>query len=283
MLFYKKLKTGERAAVGMLQKEIDKKYLVKSLAKSLRVLDTVIVQDRLTLKDICTATGFDKASVFKILYTMERWGYVAKSEDARYSIGEKIMHYSNNRSSRKNIVEVAAPEIRALSRAIGETVVLAILNSTGRSINIFVEVGRTPNAVPSKIGFELDAYSISSGKVLLAYSPTQLVQHILQDASFHAYTSSTIADPTQLYRVLEDVRAKGYCADSNERYDGRSSIAVPVFDAQYQCVAALALVCTTDTFERKKDEFLEKIIPAAAVISREMGCPVPGENRAAQR
>ena len=74
------------------------------------------------------------------------------------------------------------------------------------------------------------------------------------------------------------MRIQGYSLDSNQRYDGRSSIAAPIFDNNYQCIAALALVCTTDTFEEKKDLFLQKVLQTASVISQEMGCPSPQAN-----
>lgn len=257
----------------MAQKENDEKYLLKSLNKALKVLDIIMVRDELSLSELCSITGLDKTSVFKILYTLERRGFVLKTPNSRYCVGEKITQYSHRRSDRKNIVDAARPFIHDLCRATQETVSLAILNSNGRSINIYAEPGSALDHVPSRIGLELDAYSVPVGKVLLAYASQQMVQTFLQNAPFRAYTASTISTPAQLYQVLDEVRTQGYCLDSNQRYDGRSSIAAPIFDHNFQCIAALALVCTTETFAAKKDEFLHMVLESAAAISREMGCP----------
>lgn len=259
----------------MAQKENDEKYLLKSLNKALKVLDILAVREDLTLTEICSITRLDKTSAFKILYTLERRGFVLKTPDAHYRVGEKIAHYNHQRSERKNIVDVATAPIHSLCFSTKETVSLAILNSNGRSINIYAESGTSPDFVPSRIGLELDAYSVPVGKVLLAYASQQMVETILQDAPLKAYTSYTISTPAQLYEVLAEVRTQGYCLDSNQRYDGRSSIAAPIFDNNAQCIAALALVCTTETFAKKKDEFLRKVLETAAHISREMGYPAP--------
>ena len=257
----------------MPEKTNDAKYLVKSLNKALTILDIISVREELTLAEICTLTRIDKSSAFKMLYTLERRGFVRKTANARYRLGEKVVLYNNRHSERKNIIEAAASHIRSLCMSTRETVTLSVLNSNGRTMNIFVEPGSSPNRVPSTVGLELDAYSVPMGKVLLAYSPRQIVQSILRDAPLRAYTASTVSSPAQLYKILEEVRAKGYCTDSNERFDGRSSIAAPIFDNHYECVAALALVCTTDTFTKKQDSFIKSVLQAAGMISAGMGYP----------
>lgn len=255
----------------MPSEENDKKYLMKSLNKALKVLDILSVREELSLTEICALTGLDKTSAFKILYTLERRSFVLKTANARYRVGEKIVHYNKRLTVRKNIVDVAQPIIHRLCKAMGETVTLAILNSNGRSINIYSEEGASTNHVPSRIGLELDAYSVPQGKVLLAYTSEQILQTILRDISFRAYTPTTISSPAQLNQVLEEIRANGYCADSNERYDGRSSVAAPIFDQNHECIATIALVCVTDTFREKKNLFLSEVLRASTEISAEMG------------
>lgn len=255
----------------MSQKENDKKYLLKSLNKALKVLDIITVREELTLTEICAITGLDKTTAFKILYTLERRGFVLKTADLHYRVGDKIAHYDNSRTERKNIVEVATAPIHSLCVSTRETVSLAILNSNGRSINIYVEEGSAADHVPSRIGLELDAYSVPVGKVLLAYTSPNIVQTILQNAPLRAYTTSTISSAAQLYQALDEVRALGYCMDSNQRFDGRSSVAAPIFDHNNECIAAVALVCTTDTFLQKKEIFVDRVLQTAAYISRNMG------------
>ena len=244
---------------------------MKSLNKALKVLDILSVREELSLTDICALTGLDKTSAFKILYTLERRSYVQKTPSARYRVGEKIVHYGKRLTVRKNIVDVAQPKIHTLCTSTKETISLAILNSNGRSINIYSEQGSSENHVPSRIGLELDAYSVPQGKVLLAYTSEQMLQTILRDISFRAYTPATISSPAQLYQALEEIRANGYCADSDERYDGRSSVAAPIFDQNNECIAAISLVCATDTFREKKSPFVGEILRAAAELSAEMG------------
>ena len=255
----------------MPQKEKDEKYLLKSLNKALKVLDIITVREEISLTEICSITGLDKTSVFKILYTLERRGFVLKTPDAHYRVGDKIARYSNRRSERKNIVDVATGPLHSLCVSTNETVTLAILNSNGRSINIYAEPGRALDHVPSRIGLELDAYSVPVGKVLLAYTSRDIVRTMLQNAPLRAYTASTISTSEELYQTLDEVRAQGYCLDSNQRYHGRRSIAAPIFDYDNQCVAELALVCTTDTFLEKRDAFLKEVLQTASEISSEMG------------
>ena len=255
----------------MSQTENDRKYLMKSLDKALRVLDILGAHESLNLTEVGAFSGLDKTSAFKILYTLERRGFVIKTADARYRLGGKLVRDGQSAPVRKNIVDVSAPVIRALCETTGETISLAILNSIGRSINLYSDSGTSPDHVPARIGLEIDAYSAAVGKVLLAYTTPQMLQSIVQSMPFRAYTSATISSPAQLYQVLEEVRTMGYCMDSDERLMGRSSLAAPIFNHEEQCIASIALVCTTETFQEKREHFLQELLKGAETISVEMG------------
>ena len=247
------------------------KYVLSSVDNALKVLDILSVTDNLGVSDIVKISGIDRTSVFKILYTLCRRGYVIKTPDAKYRVGGKLAAFGEVVSERQNISEVSATYLRYLRDRIHETVSVNVLNDNVRTVIIRREDGDSPNHIVDRIGFELDAHTTATGKVLLAYLGENTQRSIVEGLRFKAYTPYTITSPIALYSILEEVRTQGYAADQDERYLGRSTMAAPIFDATRQCIAALSLVCVNETFQENQVGFRTIICRVAQQISAEMG------------
>lgn len=247
------------------------KYILSSLNNALKVLDILSVTDNLGVTDIVKISGIDRTSVFKILYTLCSRGYVIKTPDAKYRLGGKLAALGDIVSERQSISDVAAPYLRSLRDRLHETVSINVLNANGRTVIIRREDGDSQNHVVDRIGFELDAHTTATGKVLLAYLSENTCRGIVENLRFKVYTPYTITSPQALYPVLEQVRVQGYAADQDERYLGRSTLAAPIFDSTRQCIAALSLVCENETFQKNQEGFQTIICRTAQLISTQMG------------
>lgn len=252
------------------QKKRDQ-YLVTSLYKGLKVLDVLSVRDNLGVAEIAAISGLDKATVFKLLYTLEKRDYVSKSPDAKYRLGIKFLNFGDIVSERQSISEVAKPYMQELRSCFHETVSLSVLNANGRTIILHFEEGDSPHSAPSQIGMELDAHTTAMGKVLLSFLDTAVQKSMLENMRFKSYTQHTISSAEQLYPVLKQVREQGYCMDKDERYLGRSTMAAPLFDATGQCVAAISFVCNNGTLQSRQKEFQNSITRVAGEISVQLG------------
>lgn len=257
-----------------IQNQPKGKYILSSLDNALKVLDILSVTDNLGVSDIVKISGIDRTSVFKILYTLSNRGYVIKTPNAKYRLGGKLAAMGDIVSSRQSISDVSAPFLRTLRERLHETLAISVLNANGRTVIICRESGDSPNHVEDRIGFELDAHTTSSGKVLLAYLDENTKHRIVERLRFKIYTPYTIASPEALYPVLDTVRVQGYAMDRDERYLGRSTVAAPIFDSTRQCIAAISLVCENEVFQENQEEFRSRICHTAQLISTQMGYPL---------
>ena len=251
------------------------RYILSSLNNALNVLDTLSVRDDLSLAEICRIVQLDKTSVFKMLYTMERRGYVYKNGDAKYRLGGKFADYGHVLSERRGVTETAEPFLRELRDRFGETVYLGILNTSARIIMTHMEAGTAPRAISTRVGYEMDAYNNPMGKVLLAYLSDSMLQSILEQLRFRVYTPKTITSVEVLNEVLNEVlsevRTQGYAVDSDERHVGNGGVGAPVFDESGSCVASIGIVCRTEMLEERKQELINGCLSTAREISRQLG------------
>lgn len=245
-------------------------YILSSLDNALRILDILRVRGGLGVSEISKLSKIGKSSAYNILFTLERRGYVKKTDDAKYSLGEKFFDNSFIDSRSKSLSDAAVPEIHQLAKYTGETVWLAVLNIHGRVVAINSEEGASPSSAPGRLGLEGESSSIAPGKVLLAYLDENTRENLFRNKRFKKYTSYTITDTESLEENLAEIREHGFSTDFNERYVGFGNIAVPIFDRDQKCVAALSIVGRTERLEEDFDKCLILLKCAAESITRQI-------------
>lgn len=81
------------------------KYLLSSVTNSIRILDLLGEEELLGVAEISAKLGMNKTSVFRYLYTLEADGYVSKTDDAKYTLGHKIVTMADIVKQRDNAAE----------------------------------------------------------------------------------------------------------------------------------------------------------------------------------
>jgi DNA-binding IclR family transcriptional regulator len=252
-------------------KEKKSQYILSSVNNALKVLDFLGVRDNIGITEICRGCNLDKTSVFKILYTLERKNYVFKTANSKYRLGIKFMNYGDLVAQRQDLTEIAMPYMQMLCQRIEESVYLGSLNTIGRVIILHKEKPNRSGSSDTRIGYELDAYTNSLGKALLAYLHAPILQGIVEQYHFRPRTPFTIASAEMLYAALDKIREQGYAEDADEQSVGYSSVSAPIFNAARQCVAGINIVCATEVFLEKREDFVAELLPITQEISRKMG------------
>ena len=247
------------------------KNILSSLNHALKIMDLLSVRSNLGVTEISRITGYDKASVYKMLYTMQHRGYVVKTDGARYALSSKLAANGGQAMARQNVTDVAAPHIRRLRDACGQTVLLGVLNTNGKVIFTCKEEGPAPDSIRTRTAYEIDAYTTASGKLLLANLDRPMQKYILSGIQLYAHTPVTIIDEAAFQIQLDALRDAPYAEQYDENYFGHSDIAAPIRDESGRCIAAVSIVCPTAVLKEKRGDFLPLLSDAAKKISAAMG------------
>ncbi|MCD8120480.1 MAG: IclR family transcriptional regulator [Lachnospiraceae bacterium] len=250
----------------------DKKdpYLLSTVSNTLGVLDLLSHYQGLTLAEIHRKTGQDKASLFRILYTLEKGGYVEKIEGAKYRLGYKFFFYGNRAALNSDIVQVARPFLQGLAF---ETKLAAHLGAlhNGRIVTIHKEESPYDVQVTARVGSNAPAYATAQGQAILAFLPEERREHIIRDYTYRQYSTKSILNADECRKVLDEVRRLGYGTDIDDRFPGFGSYAVPIFDYSGEPVASVGVVATSERLREHKEEVVPKIFETARAISEKMG------------
>ncbi len=246
---------------------------VKSAARVLDLLEYFgSVREPKLLKDIVLALGFPKSSTLMLLRTLEKRGYVKRGLDDRYILNPTFRSSAQGwvGGHMLTLVRAVEPVMRRLVDDLLETTVLAILTPE-------LDVRVISNVVsPLVIRYDisgtpiLPSYCTALGQAMLAFCDEDDVERYIANCPFEALTENTITDADTFRERLRTIRGRGYSIHLEERFQGASGAAVPLFNGQGEIVAALNIASVTPRFRQKRKRIVEALLNAGAEIMPQM-------------
>ncbi len=228
-------------------------------------------QRPLNLTQLSEAVGLNKVTVSRFCYTLVRLGYIRKSSGKRYSLTPKVLGLGYAALSQMDLRQVGEPFLQQLSRELGETVNMAILDGTD-ILYVARYVTEPIISHPLSIGARLPVYCTSMGKAIAAFLPEDEREELIQKLDYIALTHRTITSPDVLREELAQVREQGYAINDEELSVGLRSIAAPVFRNDRPAGAVNVAVSTTAyTREDLINRVSEPLLRTVQAISELLG------------
>ncbi|MDN7141855.1 pca regulon transcriptional regulator PcaR [Pseudomonas sp. JQ170] len=239
-----------------------------SLARGLAVVQAFQERKRhLTIAQISHRTEIPRAAVRRCLHTLMKLGY-ATTDGRTYSLLPKVLTLGHAYLSSTPLAVSAQPYLDRMSDQLHEACNMATLE--GDDI-LYIARSATVQrliSVDLSVGGRLPAYCTSMGRILLAALDDATLHEYLEHADLQAKTSRTIHDPVALLDCLQQVRQQGWCVVDQELEQGLRSIAVPVYDASGQVLAALNV--STHAGRVSRTELEQRFLPIMLAASRDL-------------
>jgi IclR family transcriptional regulator, acetate operon repressor len=197
-----------------------------------------------SIGELSAGAGLPKSTTSRLVSALERQGLVQRlGERGRLRPGPVLLRYAS-RDASQTLIELAAPSLRRLADACGETINLAVpgpdgvehlaQEDTAHFVGVTDWVGR-------RVPFELAA----NGKCFLTFGGAGHVQS-------------------------DEIRANGYATSIDELEVGLTAMAAPVLGANGVAIAALSISGPTARLEQRVDELAPLLKTEAASFSRRL-------------
>ena len=239
-----------------------------SLARGLAVVQAFQERKRhLTIAQISHRTEIPRAAVRRCLHTLIKLGY-ATTDGRTYSLLPKVLTLGHAYLSSTPLAVSAQPYLDRMSEQLHEACNMATLE--GDDILYIARSATTQRliSVDLSVGGRLPAYCTSMGRILLAALDDASLRDYLDHADLQAKTSRTLHTPEALLECLQQVRQQGWCIVDQALEQGLRSIAVPVYDASGQVVAALNV--STHAGRVSRTELEQRFLPGLLGVSRDL-------------
>jgi IclR family transcriptional regulator, pca regulon regulatory protein len=231
---------------------------IESLDRGLRVMEMFGGrQQPMTLSDLAKAAGLPRATARRILFTLERAGFV-ESDGKLFRLTPRVLMLASTYLASNHVVSVLQPALDRLSSEVQEISSMAILDG-----NDAVFIARaSPTRIFSSgidIGYRLPAFCTSVGRVLLSRLSDGELAAALDAMDLAPLTPFTVTDRKLLLDAIIADRAQGYSLVDREAEPGFRSISVPVRRYDNAIVAAINMGAHVDRVSTQ--EMIERFLP----------------------
>lgn len=234
-------------------------------------LDVIMAFDdthpRMTLSEVATRTGMNRAKARRFLLTLHALGYVRKQQ-RYFELAPKVLQLGYSYLASNNHRSVIQQYLEDITRQCGESSSLGVLD--GDDV-IYLARSSAPHrlmAITLSVGTRLPAAHTSMGRVLLAQLPEHELDAYLARIDFERYTDKTITDSATLKACIEQVRDQGYAVADQELDSGLRSLAVPAFDANGKLLGAINI--STNAARIDMHTLLETYLPLLQEKARQI-------------
>ncbi len=214
---------------------------VQALERGIHILRLLGKEGRVTLTNLALQIGMPPSTAHRLLMTLQNESFAEFDEMTQeWMIGVDAYRVGSGFLNRLNLIDASREVMQTLMRETGETANLAIPDAGDV---VFINQVESPNPIRAlfRPGTRSQMHASGAGKALLAEMPEDDVRAQLQKSGLPEFTGKTLTNPDMLFADLAETRSRGWSFDDEERYDGMSCIASPIFSAHGVAVAAISV------------------------------------------
>jgi IclR family acetate operon transcriptional repressor len=242
---------------------------VRVLGCACQVLDCFsAATPRLRIADLRHLTGLPATTLARIARTLVAEQLLERDGDD-YRLGLRVLVWTAPAMAGSELITAAGPVVERLRDFTGESTGLFVRHGANR-VTVLAALSTYSVIYRAHIGQVRPLHAGAAGKLLMAYEPA--AYRAVLRKGLTAYTAKTVTSPSQLRAHLESARSRGWAFGAEENEIGLNSVAVPVFGADGEIVAALAAGGPTFRLTRQAAEQMAPTMSAAgAALSQRLG------------
>ncbi len=212
---------------------------VQSVDRAVTILEILARGGETGVTELAAALGVHKSTAFRLTAALEMRGLVEQpGERGKYRLGLGLVRLAGAATVRMDLSQQSRPVCERLAVEVAETINVAILDDD-QAVNIDQVFGPSALTTHNWVGQRTPLHATSSGKVLLAHLPAELLKKRLA-APLERYTPRTVTGRKALAAQLEQILTDGFAFCIEELEQGLNAVAAPVHALNGQVVAAIS-------------------------------------------
>lgn len=240
------------------------------VTRTLRAMELLAVAPR-SAPELADGLGVHVRTARRVLKRLESDGYVVMSDDRRrrYRPTMRVVAIAGQVVERAELPQRAVPYVAALREELRLGCHLCVPSYLS-ALCLVHDVGEVGSACRPHLRELVPCHCTAAGKALLAWRDSW--REAVLAESLRSFTDRTTTGPESLRRELARTVARGYAVEDREYEQDTRGLAAPVFAADGEAAAALAVVApTADLPADRYGEIGAVVMRAAAELSQELG------------
>jgi DNA-binding IclR family transcriptional regulator len=241
-------------------------YAVHSVENALDLLDAICDEGgEARVSQLSQRLGMSKASVFRLLATFERRGFVERSDDSvKYRLGLSACEMGQKIIAKMGVLRKARPTMDRLARQCNESIYFVVRRNDYVLMLDMVDSTQQVKIVPL-VGQRFPLVTTATGRIFLSYEG--------EVAGNGRKRTDAPGSAALTALEKEAIRNRGFCVEEQGFGDGVTCVAVPLLNGKGEAAAALAILGPTFRMvpERINHDLLPQLMDAGLAISAGLG------------
>ena len=247
---------------------------IKSIEKGFAIIELFeSVENELSLSEISKLTGYGISGTQRLLYTLEKLGYIEKNQQTKkYTPGIKTLKLGFTYNRLGTIQKASLEIITEMVSDVRESVFLLAFNNTNL-INIMHSPSEKPCPKFTAPGTPFDLIYSAAGRSVLSHLPAMKAVALVFSSHKNAYTKKTITDPKLILKQIETAYTKGFSIIDGETDLGTISIGSAILDKDGSPIAALEMNASREEWKgmKQREQLGAKLEQATKQIGTNLG------------
>jgi len=237
------------------------------IEKTARILRLVQENEPCSLKELTALAGMKKPTLFLILKSLVKVGYLEKSPDNMYSLGPTLFDLTSTRRFKEKRRQLTISVAENLSRRLNEAVTIACMRDLSYCRLASVDSRQTVK-VDRDVLEDTSFFRNATGRILLAHADAATLDSLLAEFGLPSPDEwDGVDEKKTLLAELAKIRSEGI-AYRRLPDDQVLFVAAPAFDKQGSRILAIGVSVPIFRFERQQKEVVDSLIQACKDLTR---------------
>jgi DNA-binding IclR family transcriptional regulator len=253
--------------VAQLNSRSKTDYAVHSVENALDLLNAICDEGgEAQVSQLSQRLGINRNSVFRLLVTFERRGFVERSDDpVKYRLGLSACEMGQKIIARMGVLRKARPAMERLARQCNEAVYFVVRRNDYVLMLDMVDTTQQQVKIVPLVGQRFPLLTTAAGRLFLAYE-----NETVGNGRKRADAPGTVILPPLEREVI---RNQGFSMEEQGFGDSVTCVAVPLLNGKGEATAALTILGPAFRMgpERIDKELLPQLMEAGLAISAGLG------------
>lgn len=246
---------------------------MSSPARVFAILDLFTKENPIWQPDnINSILGYSRPTGYRYVKELVEAGLLQKVSAGNYALGGRIIALDYQLRQTDPVLFAADPVMRELATQTKFDAALSVMFAGPQVVDVHHVNAEKNLHLSFGRGRPRPLFLAASPKILLGHLPRGLLKKIYETHAKEIGASGMGNTLQEFLTMLTKIRKDGFYRSQGELESGLGALAVPIFNAEGDCVAALALVGSVQRFEADLDvRLLRKLKESSAAISFSLG------------
>lgn len=254
-----------------MSKEKKETKTIASVSKAIRVIEFIAEEREAGVTEISRGLDYGVSATYHLLNTLREENIIVQDKQTKkFKLGLKLWQLGTLAYEENHITDVVSPYLKKLRDVTGETANLTILDNN-KIVYVAQEESDRLVRMFTKTGAMAPLHCTGGGKTILAHIPEDIRNEIIDKINFEGFTSKTITDKEKFKEELKIIKENGYGFDNEEREQGVSCIAAPIFDLNNDPIASISISGPTSRFtEEARKKWIKDTVDIAQEVTEHL-------------